>query len=136
MWETADKFFEVVSDASVAARLPGMTTVMETGAQHAKVGYSEYDSGSMKFLETRLERRSEKLLPEQAQEVIGDEGISSLRSSFILSSEVGKDVIRVAVAASSVQNGAFLNSKGGEEVERDQKILASQGATLLADELV
>merc|ERR1712176_797372 len=109
---------------------------METGSQHAMVGYSEYDSGSMKFLETRVERKSQQLLPEQAQEVMGDEGILSLRSSFMLSSEVGKDVVRIAVAASSVENGAFINRKGGEEMERDQKILASQGATLLADELV
>lgn len=136
MWETAVKFFEEVSDVSVAAKLPGMTTVMETGSQHAQVGYSEYDSGSMKFLETRLERESEKLLPEQAKEVVGDEGILSLRSSFKLSSQVGKDVVRIAVAASSVENGAFFNPKGGEEAKRDQKILASQGATLLADELV
>ena len=136
MWKTAAEFFEEVSDASVAAKLPGMTTVMETGSQHAKVGYSEYDSGSMKFLETRLERKSEKLLPEQAEEVVGEQGILSLQSSFKLSSEVGKDVVRIAVAASSVENGAFLNPKGGEEAKRDQKILASQGATLLADELV
>jgi len=136
MWKSADQFFEKVSDASVSTKLPGMTTVMETGSQHAKVGYSEYDSGSMKFLETRLERKSQKVLPEEAKEILGDEGISALRSTFEFASAVGKDVVRIAVAASSVENGAFLNPKGGEEAERDQKILASQGATRLADELV
>jgi hypothetical protein len=136
MWKSAHEFFEKVSDASVADKLPGMTTVMETGSQQAKVGYSEYDSGSLKFLETRLERKSEKLLPDEVQEIVGDEGISALLSSFQFASEVGKDVVRIAVAASSVENGAFLDPKGGDEAERDQKIMASQAATLLTDELV
>ncbi len=136
MWETAGEFFESVEDESVAAKLPGMTTVMETGSQHAKVGYSEYDAGSMKFLETRLERKTEKLLPDEAKEVIGDEGIDALRSSYRIVSDVGKDVVRIAVAATSVENGAFLDPKAGDEAERDQKILASQAATFLANELV
>lgn len=136
MWKAAGEFFESVEDASVAAKLPGMTTVMETGSQHAKVGYSEYDGGSMKFLETRQERKSEKLLPEETKEVVGEEGVSALRTSFQCVSDIGKDVVRIAVAATSVENGAFLDPKGGDEAERDQKILASQAATLLADELV
>jgi len=136
MWKSAGDFFEKVSDASVAAKLPGMTTVMETGSQHAKVGYSEYDSGSMKFLETRLERKTGKLLPEEAKELVGDSGIAALRSSFELASEVGKDVIRIAVAASSVESGAFLNAKADEDSEREQNILASRAAALLSDELV
>ncbi len=136
MWETAGEFFESVTDESVASKLPGMTTVMETGSQHAKVGYSEYDSGSMKFLETRLERKTENLLPEEAKEVIGEGGIDALRSSYRCVSDVGKDVVRIAVAATSVENGAFLDPKGGDEADRDQKILASQAATLLSDELV
>jgi hypothetical protein len=136
MWETTGKFFDDVSDASVAAKLPGMTTVMETGSQHAKVGYSEYDSGSMKFLETRIERKSQKLLPAEVGEIVGDDGLSALKSAFKISSDVGKDVVRIAVAASSVENGAFLNPKSGDEAERDQTILASQAATLLTEELV
>jgi len=141
MWNTAGQFFETISDASVAAKLPGMTTVLETGSsQHATVGYSEYDSGSLKFLETRLERTSKTLLPKEAREIVGDEGITALRSSFQFASDVGKDVVRIAVAASSVEHGAFLDhpttAAGDEQAERDQKIMASQGATLLADELV
>ena len=136
VWKTAGEFFESVEDESVAAKLPGMTTVMETGSQHAKVGYSEYDGGSMKFLETRQERKTENLLPEEAKEIVGEDGLSALQISFQCVSDVGKDVVRIAVASSSVENGAFLDPKAGETAERDQKILASQAATLLADELV
>lgn len=136
MWKSVGQFFEKISDASVADKFPGMKTVMETGSQQVTVGYSEFDSGSMKFLETRLERNSGKLLPNEVQEVVGDEGVSALLSSFRFASEVGKDVVRIAVAASSVENGAFVDPKGGDEAERDQEILASQAATLLADELV
>ena len=136
MWKTAGEFFESVEDESVAAKLPGMTTVMETGSQHAKVGYSEYDGGSMKFLETRQERKTENLLPAEAKEIVGEDGLSALQTSFQCVSDVGKDVVRIAVAATNVENGAFLDPKGGETAERDQKILASQAATLLADELV
>ena len=137
MWETADDFFEKSSDSSVAASLPGMTTVMETGSQHATVGYSEYDSGSMKFLETRRERKNGKFLPAEVKDVVGDEGMSALESSFDLMAQTGKDVVRIAVAASSVENGAFFSQDADEEAaERDQLILASKGATLLANELV
>ena len=135
MWKAADEFFDKVSDSSIAAKLPGMTTVMETGSLHAKVGYSEYDSGSMKFLETRRERKNGNLLPDETKEIIGEEGVSALQSSYDLVAQTGKDVVRIAVAASSVEHGAFLKSNGSE-AERDQKILASQAATLLVDELV
>jgi len=137
MWETADDFFEKSSDSSVAAGLPGMTTVMETGSQHATVGYSEYDSGSMKFLETRRERKNGKFLPAEVKDVVGDGGMSALESSFDLMAQTGQDVVRIAVAASSVENGAFFSQDTDEAAaERDQMILASKGATLLANELV
>mmetsp|Transcript_11161 Transcript_11161/g.25955 ORF Transcript_11161/g.25955 Transcript_11161/m.25955 type:complete len:670 (+) Transcript_11161:155-2164(+) len=136
LWETAERFFE---DPSVADKLPGMTTVAETGSQHAKVGYTEYDEGSMKFLETLRERKTGKLLPGETVGVVGEDGVAALRSSFDLVAETGKDVVRIAVAACSVEHGAFLDPKGGgggENEETDQKILASQGATLLANELL
>ena len=71
MWQTTAHFFEKVSDPSIASKLPGMTTVAETGSNHAKVGYEEYDSGSLKFLETRWERKRRSFLPEEGKEKIG-----------------------------------------------------------------
>jgi len=136
MWKTTNNFFDQVSDPSIASKLPGMTTAMETGSSHAKVGYQEYDSGSMKFLETRRERKNGNLLPEEAKEILGEDGTLALQSAFDIVAQVGKDVVRIAVAASSVEHGAFLDKKGTQGDSRDQKILASQGATLLSDELV
>mmetsp|Transcript_16838 Transcript_16838/g.46213 ORF Transcript_16838/g.46213 Transcript_16838/m.46213 type:complete len:513 (+) Transcript_16838:1165-2703(+) len=120
MWETADKFFETTSDSSVAAGLPGMTTVMETGSQHAMVGYSEYDAGSMKFLETRRERTTGKILPEQAEEFLGEHGTAAMESSFDLIAQAGKDVVRIAVAASSVENGAFFDPDSHYDDDDDE----------------
>ena len=171
MWETVDVFFTKVTSSSSEQQqyqhnLPGMTSVMETGSQHAMVGYSEYDSGSMKFLETRLVRRERgrngenkeedndddrpTLLPKETKDIIGRDGIEALQTSFDLVTDIGKDIIRIAVGASSVEHGAFLNTKkrkntrkgdGGiledeNSVERNQEILARQGAKLLVEELV
>lgn len=135
MWKATEEFFELVSDPVAADNLPGMTTVMEAGSRHAKVGYAEYDSGSMKFLETRRGRKNGNLLPVEAAEILGADRVAALQSSFDVASQIGKDVVRIAVAASSVEHGAFLqNEKSGGE--RDQRIRASQSATLLANELV
>jgi hypothetical protein len=134
MWKTTESFFDKTRDASVAKMLPDMTTVMEAGSLHAKVGYAEYDSGSMKFLETRRQRKDGSILPTEANQILGSDGVKALVSSFDVACKVGKDVTRIAVSASSVEHGAFVQK--GEERERDQQILASQAATLLADELV
>jgi hypothetical protein len=124
-----------VEDESLAAKLPGMTTVMETGSQHAKVGYASYDGGSLKFLETRTERKTGKLLPKEAYDVLGEEGVSAMQAAFDIVAQVGKDIIRIATAASSVENGAFLGSSNDED-DRDHIIRASQAATLMTNELL
>lgn len=135
MWTATENFFDKVSDSTIAERLPGMTTVTEAESSHAKVGYAEYDSGSMKFLETRRERNTGDLLPTEAAELLGTVDVSALQSAFDIVTKVGKDVVRVAVAAGSVEHGAFYK-EGQAEIERDQKILASQAATLLVNELI
>jgi hypothetical protein len=134
MWELTNQFFDQVEDDDVAATLlPGMTTVMETGSQHARVGYSSFDSGSLKFLETRRERKTGNLLPTESNAVMGEEGTAALQSVFDIVAQAGKDVVRVAVAASSVEYGAFLDGKKGD---KDQAILASEAATRLVNELI
>jgi hypothetical protein len=134
MWQAADGFFEKVEDDNVAEKLPGMTTVMETGSQHAKVGYACYDNGSLKFLETRIERKTGTLLPNEAHEVLGGDGISAMQSAFDIVAQVGKDIVRIATAASSVEHGAFLRQN--DKDDRNQLIRASQAAKLLANELL
>jgi hypothetical protein len=135
MWKATEEFFDVVADPAIAEKLPGMTTIMEAGSRHAKVGYAEYDSGSMKFLETRRVRENGNLLPKEAADILGADRVSAFQEAFDVVSQVGKDIIRIAVAAASVEHGAFLQ-EGEKSNERDQKIRASQGATLLTNELV
>jgi hypothetical protein len=134
MWKTTGEFFDKIVDPSSPAKLPAMTTVMEAGSSHAKVGYAEYDFGSMKFLETRRERKSGNLLPKEVSDVVGTDGVLALQAAFDLVTQVGKDTVRIAVAASSVEHGAFVQ-RGGKSV-RDEKIAASQGATSLSNELI
>ena len=128
MWKTADSFFDKVEDEQTREKLPGMTTVMETGSQHAKVGYASSDNGSMKFLETRIERKTGALLPAEATDILGEDGVSSLKKAFDIVAEVGKDVVRITTAASNIEHGAFSQQTKND---RDRKIQASQAATLM-----
>lgn len=134
MWEAADRFFSAVEDPEVANSLSGMTTIDATGSKHAKAGFAVYDSDSMKFLETRTERSTRALLPEDASSILKEEGMQAMKFSFDIVAGVGKDIVRIATSASSMENGAFMNP--GDEDDRDQRIRASMAASLMADELL
>ena len=134
MWKTTESFFDKVETENAAAGLPGMTTVMETGSQHAKVGYAAYDNESTRFLETRTERQSRNLLPLEASQVLGDDGTKAIQSSFDVVAGVGQDVVRITTAASNMEHGAFSADAGLSE--RDRAIKSSQAATLMAREVV
>lgn len=134
MWEAANLFFEKVQDESVANKLPGMATVTETGSKYAKAGFAVYDNESLKFLETRSDRRTGDFLPKEANEILGDVGVASMQAAFDVVAQVGKDVVRIATAASSIEHGAFLGSKNADEAS--QLAHASKAAALMADELV
>jgi hypothetical protein len=109
-----------------------MTTVMETGSQHAKVGYAAYDNESTRFLETRTERQSRMLLPIEASQVLGEDGTKAIQSAFDVVASMGQDVVRIATAASNMEHGGFSDQGS----ERDRAIKSSQAATLMARELV
>lgn len=106
-----------------------MTTVAETGSQHARVGYSSFDNGSLKFLETRRERKSGDILPEELTNVVGVDGVKVLSSAFDAITSACKDVVRVAVAACNMEHGAFQrgNNQGAQ---------ASEAANLLVKEVI
>jgi hypothetical protein len=125
MWDTTEKFFDTLeSDPELEDNLPGMTSVV---GRHAKVGYGNYDNGSMQFMETRWERDG-GLLPSEAKEVLGEEDLESLKRAFDTVCEVGKDVVRIVTAAAGMDADVFPDDEGD--------VLASQAATLLVDELV
>jgi hypothetical protein len=122
MWEAAADFFQQQDRAETMPQ--GMVTVAETGSSHAKVGYASYDNGNLQFLETRLERSSGMLLPEQAQSIMGAKGCEALQKAFGVVASAGKDIVRLTVAASSVEAGVLTGDA------------ASKAALLLTNELV
>ncbi|CAJ1966579.1 unnamed protein product [Cylindrotheca closterium] len=130
MWQVTGDFFEKVQDDAVAAELlPGMEVVAETGSQHARVGYSSFDNGSLKFLETRRERNSGDILPKELTDVVGADGVQSFSSAFDVITSACKDVVRIAVATCSVEYGAFQKGK-------NQGARASEAANLLVQEVI
>ena len=122
MWQATEAFF--ATDDSSSSMEQGMVTAAETGSTHAKVGYASYDSGNMQFLETRLDRSSGALVPEEARSVLGAASCEALKKAFALVAGVSKDVVRLTVAASSVEAGALSGDA------------ASEAARLLASELM
>jgi hypothetical protein len=124
MWRVIQNFYDQIDNSS--PELPPMKAITETGSQTAKVGYASYDNGSLQFLETRRDRTSGALLPEEASKFLGDAAINALGQAFSMVTEAGKAVVRIAVAASSVEVGAFAK----DEVE------ASKAAALMANELL
>jgi len=128
MWDTTKKFFDSIErNKDLEKKLPGMTSVV---GSHAKVGYDNYDNGSMQFLETRFERESGSLLPAEVKEILNDNDIDALRKSFDTVCEVGKDVVRIATAAAGMDADVF------DDDEDQGDVLACQAATKLVDELV
>ena len=134
MWAATTDFFSKVQEKSVAEKLPGMATVDETGSKYAKAGFAIYDKESLQFLETRSDRHNGDFLPKEAKLILGDDRVASLQAAFNVIAAIGKDVVRVATAASSVEFGAFLGSKKANKAT--QLAAASKAAALLADELV
>ena len=123
MWSTAEDFFGKPLDLRTSEIPPMKTIAKEAGSPHAKVGFASYHDGDMQFLETRLDRQG-RLFPEEAQSVLSVEGCKALQQSFKIISDVGKDIVRIAVGASTRETGALSGAD------------ASQAAILLANEVL
>lgn len=160
MWNTVDTFFAKVESGSVK-HIPPMGVAEGVGSSTAMVGYASFKEGDNQFLETRIRRADGALLPEETRGLVGEEGANSLVNSFQIMSDVGKDIVRIVTAASSIDADAFATS-GADETEgpsiaglslteasslsgvrnpsEEDKIrgdiLASDAAALLADEIM
>ena len=109
MWDTATSFFDkVLNDESAANSIPPMQQAEGVGSSHAVVGFASFKDGDNQFLETRLRRADGALLPEETAGVVGDDGAQSLADAFEVMADVGKDVVRIATAAASVVEAAFV----------------------------
>jgi len=121
MWSVAERFFAEKEDDA----LPGLQTAHETGSGHAKVGFASYDGGNLQFLETRLERSSGELLPRLDDNILGPDSRRALADAFHAVARIGKDITRIAVAAST-----------SEIVAGIPRTKAFESATKLSDELL
>lgn len=99
MWTTCAAFFANPDKEHIG----GMTTVQETGSQHAKVGYANYDDSDMQFLETRWDRQGH-LLPASAQNMVDT---AALRDTFDIVASLAQSATQIAVAASSAEARAL-----------------------------
>jgi len=114
MWEANTKFFDTInSDLEAAQSLPPIGVAEGAGSDAAKVGFSSYDGGRMQFLETRLNRENGALLPSEVADIIGADGAKAMKDAFGIISDIGKDALRVAVAAANEDADAFLQPGGG-----------------------
>lgn len=137
MWDTANKFFAALDlDPDLEQSLPQMTSI--PGSIHAKVGYANYNNG-MQFLETRVSRDGSGVLPREALSALSDEGGRVLAKAFSSIADVGKDVVRIVTAASTIEHEGFQDIGSGGHMGSDDstvEVKASQAANLLVDEIV
>ena len=112
MWQATEHFFkhsiEAEVDDSIEFALPSMQNVPGAGSRHAVYGYQSFDEGSMRFLETRLQRKSKVLLPTELGEVLASEEMSDLVHSFYNLADIGRDITRIATATISDKKNLFF----------------------------
>ena len=114
MWDASCRFFDTInSDVEAAQQLPPIGVAEGAGSDAAKVGFSSYGEGKMQFLETRLNRQNGALLPSEVVNIIGADGSDAMEKAFGIIADVGKDALRVAVAAVNDDADAFLQEDRG-----------------------
>ena len=118
MWGATGSFFKQIGEGDAASTIPAMGPAEGVGSSHAMVGYASFKDGDNQFLETRISRTDGSLLPKETSSVIGEEGVKSMVDAFNIMSEVGKDIVRIATAASSDEAGAFVSV--GSVVSQDE----------------
>jgi hypothetical protein len=148
MWEASTTFFAALNaHPEKEMQLPKMASI--PASPYAKMGYVNTQDG-MKFMETRVDRATGNVMPAALTSIVGEDGMDSLSQAFRVI-DVGKDVVRIATAASSVENKGFdvpaeetpavsgLKFFGDEELAEDPSasaIMSSQCAKIMVDELL
>ena len=145
MWEVSSNFFDTIeSDESLMETLPEMTTAEGAGSRNAVTGFSSYNEGAMKFLETRIIRNEEgdmdDIIPVEASQILKSDGVANLIDAFKLLCNVGKDIVRVSVAASNMEYDGFLGESSEESNDEqlfiDAERMSSEAAMSLVEDLI
>ena len=111
MWNTVNTFFDkITNNDKLAKQIPPMGVAQGVGSNTAMVGYASFKDGDNQFLETRVRRSDGALLPVETRYVIEDEGVDNMSNSFRIMADVGKDVVRIVTAASSIDAEAFVTA--------------------------
>ena len=121
MWDTVKHFYEDTTVDERVKQIPAMKTLEEVGSPHAKAGFASYQDGDMQFFETRLDREG-KLFPEEAQSILGPNGCQTLSDSFQIVADLGKDIVRVVVGASTREMGLLA----GPEASKASQLVANE----------
>ncbi len=130
MWDVVNEFFDKIeNDVKLFETLPDLKVADGAGSPNAVCGFKSYNHGSMQFLETRIRRDSEDIVPSEAAAILGDEGVTTLIESFNLMCNVGKDIVRVSVAASNMEHDGFLNENMDEEDKESSDLPFLSGLT-------
>jgi hypothetical protein len=109
MWDTTASFFDLaMNDETMRNSIPPMQQAEDVGSSHAMVGFASFKDGDNQFLETRLRRLDGALLPSETSNIVGEDGAKRLVDAFHVMAEVGKDIVRIATAASSVDANSFV----------------------------
>lgn len=113
MWNAVGIFFDSVSLDEKLEKIPYMSCMDEVGSPHAKLGFASYQEGNMQFLETRLHREG-VILPREAISFVGQPGCEALIETFRIVAEVGKNIVRIVMGASTRETGLL----DGEQAAR------------------
>jgi len=119
MWEESNKFFDTIeNDENAMNSLPKMEVAEGAGSPNAVVGFASYSDASMQFLETRIIREkdgSKDVVPAEFSAIVGTDGVNTFIDAFSFMTDVGKDVVRIAVAAANMEYDAFLGHDTDEK---------------------
>uniref|UniRef100_A0A7S4QY55 Fe2OG dioxygenase domain-containing protein n=1 Tax=Ditylum brightwellii TaxID=49249 RepID=A0A7S4QY55_9STRA len=140
MWEATSTFFTAIDENPEleTSTLPSMDVAEGAGSIHEVVGYASYKDGDTKFVETRF-KRGEKavMMPAEVETILGADSIQSIAESFDAMVGVGKDVVRIATAASSMEVDAFVERNKSSSsnqpsgyMEEDEKMPFISGLSL------
>lgn len=141
MWEVTSSFYDSIeNDANLMQTLPGMKVEEETGSPNAVTGFLSTEGGRMKFLETRILRNDKNgenydIIPSEVSQIIGEEGVATLIESFNQLCSIGKDVVRVAIAASNMEYDGFLGESFNGEKKESSDLPFISGLTFEEEEV-